>query len=285
MGMERFGWGFAFRGGGRIDNRGRVPIIAGTMRIFSYNILDGGEGRADPLCEVILAQRADVVALVEADDPTVLERIARRARMDVVHAPGNKGSVALLSRFAIGESVNVAPLRPGLTKSLLRATVFDERGTPWHFGVVHVQARAGEAHEQTREREIGIVLGEFAGLRAAGTPHVLLGDFNANSPHQRIELEKCKPSTREQAAGNGGTIPRRVVGAIEAAGYVDTLHAVKPEFAATHGTFTTQFPGQRVDYIFAHGFDRGRLKDAWIEYDRLATYASDHYPVGAEIEG
>ncbi|HSI34091.1 MAG: endonuclease/exonuclease/phosphatase family protein [Phycisphaerae bacterium] len=254
------------------------------MRIFSYNILDGGEGRADPLIEVILAQNADVVALVEADDPAVLDRVARRTKMDVVHAPGNKGSVALLSRLAIGESIDFAPMRPGLTKSLLRATVFDPRGTPWHFGVVHLQARAGEEHEQVREREIGIVLAEFEGLRKAGTPHVLLGDFNANSPHQRIDLDKCKPSTREQAAANGGTIPRRVVGAIEAAGYVDTLRAARGEYADTHGTFTTQFPGQRVDYIFAHGFARERLKDAWIEYDRLATYASDHYPVGAQIE-
>ena len=28
------------------------------MRIVSYNILDGGEGRADPLAEVLLAHQA-----------------------------------------------------------------------------------------------------------------------------------------------------------------------------------------------------------------------------------
>ena len=38
------------------------------MRIVRYNILDGGEGRADPLAEVIEAQRPDLVALVEATD-------------------------------------------------------------------------------------------------------------------------------------------------------------------------------------------------------------------------
>ena len=59
------------------------------MRIVSYNILDGGEGRADPLAEVIEAQRPDVVALVEATDLTVIERIARRLGFDYVHAPGN----------------------------------------------------------------------------------------------------------------------------------------------------------------------------------------------------
>jgi endonuclease/exonuclease/phosphatase family metal-dependent hydrolase len=66
-------------------------------------------------------------------------------------------------------------------------------------------------------------------------------------------------------------------------GYVDTLHAVRADYATTHGTFSTQQPGQRVDYIFTHGLKKSRLKDAWIEYDRLAKYASDHFPVGAEI--
>ena len=67
------------------------------------------------------------------------------------------------------------------------------------------------------------------------------------------------------------------------AGYIDTLHAIRPDYASTHGTFTTQTPGQRVDYIFTHGFNRSRIKEAWIEYDRLAKYASDHFPVGVEI--
>jgi endonuclease/exonuclease/phosphatase family metal-dependent hydrolase len=26
------------------------------------------------------------------------------------------------------------------------------------------------------------------------------------------------------------------------------------------------------------------IKSAWIEYDRLAKYASDHFPIGVEIE-
>ena len=64
------------------------------MRIVSYNILDGGEGRADPLAEVILAQRPDIVALLEADDPAVLEHIAQRARMDFIHARGGRKPAA-----------------------------------------------------------------------------------------------------------------------------------------------------------------------------------------------
>lgn len=256
------------------------------MRIISYNILTGGEGRADPLAEVIAAQRADVVALIEAEDPAVLDRIARRLGMDYVTAAGNGGTAAaLLSRFPIRDSINHTPLHPdALTKSFLRATVVDPASSPWTFGVVHLQHRAGEEHERVREREIAVVLKTFESLRAAGTPHVLLGDFNANSPVQEIDLEKCKPTTREQAKLNNGQIPRRVVQSLLDAGYVDTLHALHPEQARAQGTFTTQYPGQRVDYIFTHSIEAPRLKAAWIEYDRLAKYASDHFPVGAEIE-
>jgi endonuclease/exonuclease/phosphatase family metal-dependent hydrolase len=38
-----------------------------------------------------------------------------------------------------------------------------------------------------------------------------------------------------------------------------------------------------VDYIFAYGIGAERLKEARIEQDRLAKYASDHFPVLAEI--
>ena len=78
-------------------------------------------------------------------------------------------------------------------------------------------------------------------------------------------------------------MPRRVISKVLEAGYVDTLAARHELYAATTGTFTTQTPGQRVDYIFTHGIDRSRIRDAWIEYDRLAKYASDHFPIGVEI--
>ena len=66
-------------------------------------------------------------------------------------------------------------------------------------------------------------------------------------------------------------------------GYVDTLQAFDPAAATTLTTFTTHQPGQRVDYIFAHSIDHNRIRRASIETDRLATYASDHYPTCAEI--
>ena len=253
------------------------------MRLISYNILEGASGRADLLTEVIAAQRADVVGLVEADDLSVVERIARRLKMDFIHAPGNEHASALLSKFPIRQTINHGALLRGLQNSVLEATIVAPDGAEWTIGVLHLHPRAFEEDETQREAELKIVLDVFKTCREQSKPHLLCGDFNANSPIQQIDPARCKPKTREAWEANGGKIPRRVVQKLLDSGYIDTLAAVRPEEAPTLTTFTTQYPGQRLDYIFAFGVAPQRLRDAWVEHDRLATYASDHYPVGAEI--
>jgi exodeoxyribonuclease-3 len=264
------------------------------VKLVSYNILDGGEGRADPLAEVILAQGPDVVALVEAQDSAVLERIASRLKMDFIlgehHRKGGEGrrqAAALLSRWPISETINHAPLHADAPKSLLEATVIDPAGRQWTVGVVHLHARATLADEKRRRAELDVVLGAFAVHRQANRPHILCGDFNATAPTQRVDPDRCKPKTRKEWKANGKMLTRRAVQKILAAGYTDTLHAVAPADAdlegGKDGTFTTQHPGQRIDYIFTFGIDRPAIRRAWIEHDRLAKYASDHFPVGVEI--
>ncbi|HTL29387.1 MAG TPA: endonuclease/exonuclease/phosphatase family protein [Tepidisphaeraceae bacterium] len=254
------------------------------MRLLSYNILDGGEGRADPLAEVMIAQRADIVAVVEADDVAVQERIGKRLKMDYVVGESAKHSAACYSRWRIAESINHSALHPDLKGSYLEVKVLEPAGRTWEIGVVHMPAHALEENETQRERELATLLKIFASHRRERRPHLLVGDFNSNSPIQNIDPTKCKQSTREEWKANGGHIPRRVVQSILDAGYIDTLAAFDLDQAANRGSFSTQFPGQRVDYIFAFGFDKSQVRSAWCEQDRLAKYASDHFPVGVEIE-
>lgn len=253
------------------------------MRILSYNILDGGVGRADPLAEVIIAQRGDVVVLVEADDTAVIERIGRRLGMQFVRGQGKRHGTAIFCRWPIVESIDFGPIRPGLSGCFLAATIHPPQGEEIEIAAVHLHPHAREEDETIRQAEIQILLDAFAAQRESGRAHLLAGDFNANSPDQSIDPAKCKPRTRKDWQANGGNLPRRAVGDLLAAGYVDTLAAVRGEAANTTGSFTTQFPGQRVDYIFAHAIPREKLIDAWIEQDRLAQFASDHFPVGLEI--
>jgi len=251
------------------------------VKIVSYNILDGGEGRADPLAEVILARAPDVVCLVEADSPAVLERISMRLKMEYVLATAGRDGVALMSRWPIVQSVDHAALREGFSGSLLEGVVAQPGGQEWPIGVIHLSAKATEAAEQKREAEIAVVLDVFSAHRAAGRPHLLAGDFNSNAPSQLIDPAACKAATRAAWEENGGMIPRRIVQRLLDSGYVDSLYAFAPNLAVRTGSFTTKEPGQRVDYIFTFGVERPR--DAWIEQDRLAKYASDHFPIGMEV--
>jgi endonuclease/exonuclease/phosphatase family metal-dependent hydrolase len=116
---------------------------------------------------------------------------------------------------------------------------------PVPVGVVHLHSRAYEADEQIREREIEAILRLTAGHRDRGTPHLLCGDFNANSPTQKIDLDKAKPKTRDAWEANGGQIPRRTIGRLLTAGYVDTLKAAKGDAADETPSFTTDHPAQR----------------------------------------
>jgi endonuclease/exonuclease/phosphatase family metal-dependent hydrolase len=254
-----------------------------VVRILSYNILDGGKDRVDLLSQVIELQKPDLVGLVEADDPDVVQKLAARMKMDFIHAPGNKKASALLSRFPISRTINHAPLHPQITKSLLEAVMVNGAGTEWTLGVLHLHAGATEDDEAIREREIEEVLKIFAPYHDERRPHLLMGDFNSNAPYQRIDPSRCKPSTRDAWVKNGGYLPRRVVQRILDAGYLDSLWVVDPNAAETAGTFSTEFPGQRVDYIFTFGFDPSRLHEAAIVYAPPARQASDHFPVLLEI--
>lgn len=253
------------------------------MRILSYNILDGGAPRLPLLRQVIQAERPDVVGLVEADDPHVVEALANSLQMDFIHAPGNTKASALLSRYPIRYSINHAPQHPNLAKSLLQAAVVDPTGTEWVFGVLHLHAHATERDETIREHELREVLEIFHPHRQAKRPHLLMGDFNSNAPYQQIEPTICKESTRREFYSNGGYLPRRAIGRVLEAGYSDSLHTLYPVMSATAGSFNTRSPGQRVDYIFTYAIDPKRLFKGRIVYDEPARDASDHYPVFLEL--
>ncbi|GIW76019.1 MAG: hypothetical protein KatS3mg104_1082 [Phycisphaerae bacterium] len=253
------------------------------MRIVNYNILDGGVGRADPLGEVIQAQKADVVVLVEADEDEVIDRLAKRFKMDRIVAPGHGHRLAILSRWAIRETINHSLIHPDAPRSCCEAVICLQNGTELPVIGLHLHPGARESDEKTRQQEMACVMRITHDYRSQNRPHLLVGDLNSNSPVQQIDPSRCQSSTRQAWQDNGGDLPRRVVQNLLEHGYIDTLECVRPDQARTLATFTTHKPGQRVDFIFSYAIDPSKIVDAWVEQDRLATYASDHYPVGAEI--
>jgi endonuclease/exonuclease/phosphatase family metal-dependent hydrolase len=205
--------------------------------------------------------------------------------MDFITGQRAHHAAVLLVRGKVLESVNHAVLQDDFGGSFLEATVQLANGPVCTLGIVHLHAHATDADETIRQKQVQAVLKVFEARRSAGVPHILCGDFNANSPTQRIDFSRAKPATIKESAANGGDVPRRVVRQLLDAGYVDTLAHVHGPAADTTGSFSTQHPQQRVDYIFTHGYPSAAIADAWIEHDRLAKYASDHFPVGVELRG
>jgi hypothetical protein len=179
------------------------------LRIVSYNLMDGGVGRADPLAEVLLAQRADIIGLTEAGDLTVLRRLSTRLGMEFVccHAP--LGTVAILSKHCLAGVVNTALLR-GLKSPALRATV--------------------RAQGSLTTVDVLDIRGDDA-LALADDP---------------LPAIKCVSQ--------------------DVAGVEQPTKGDPPRFVSQ------VWPGEDV-----------RVVDHWIETDRLAAYASDHFPSGLEI--
>ena len=150
-------------------------------RILSYNILVGATRRVDPLTDMIKAARPDVVGLVEATNPKVVEELAHRLDMQHVLSAFpthlQDWQVALLSRLPI-----IYTKTHLLTKPALEVCVEEANGRQISVFVTHLSAdfSKGWAGDGIRRREVRDLLRIM--LARQGTPHLVMGDFNALAP-------------------------------------------------------------------------------------------------------
>jgi endonuclease/exonuclease/phosphatase family metal-dependent hydrolase len=154
-------------------------------RILSYNILVGATRRVDPLTHMIQAAQPDIVGLVEANNPRVVEELARRLDMQPVMSAyarhPHDWQIALLSRLPIVYTKRHFP-SDKLTKPVLEVGVEEPDGRQLTVFVTHLSAaftksRAGDA---IRRHEVQDLIRIMAAKR--GTPHLIMGDFNSLAP-------------------------------------------------------------------------------------------------------
>ncbi|MGN6369476.1 MAG: endonuclease/exonuclease/phosphatase family protein [Phycisphaerae bacterium] len=258
------------------------------MKIMAYNILEGGEGRIDPLAEVIRLADPDVVMVAEAWEEGLFQKLADRVgRGGVIvdrfraENPRNKeGAVGVLSKLKIVEAVNHAALDGRFTKGACHVVLETKTGKLPIVGV-HLHARETIADEEERLKELP---GVFAiGELFRGRPHVIAGDFNAYHPAQIVEAEKLREKTKGRISKQGWEVPRDVVREILERGYVDAhaLHHPPAEFGTS---FTTSHPAARVDYVFVTPELCGQVKGCEVFKPEMARFASDHFPVVCELD-
>jgi exodeoxyribonuclease III len=256
------------------------------MRLMSYNIFESGEGRIDPVAEVIRQAQPDVVVILEAWDRPQLIKLADRLGMEFFHAesPTNpQGHNAMLSRWPIREAVNYGPLEPRLTRAAFHAIVDSPNGLLPPIVGVHLHPRETLADEAIRLGEVDGLLDILRRPPFAGQPHIVAGDFNCSHPQQIIDTTKVRQKTRDRVIKQDNYFPRKAITGMLAAGYVDA-HAIGRAPEQFQTSFTTSHPAMRVDYVFVTASLATAVKRCEYLHSPIGKFASDHFPIVADLD-
>jgi exodeoxyribonuclease-3 len=255
------------------------------VRLLTYNIREGGVGRAEQIAEVISAANPDVVALQEARHPAVVERIATLAGFPFC---GSRPlhSTGFLSKVPVIDHGWRHP--PRTRHALLELSLGD--GFPRVF-VLHLRAWFSKWSEQQRARELrGLLDGireQLEREQNAFAFHVLAGDFNALAPGERFDPSPMPAWIRGMVWLSGRDIARSTIEMMRADGYADAWRTVHPDSEIEPGyTFPVWSPHVRLDYVFTPTAYAGRVTSCEVRRSpEIASSASDHYPLLVELSG
>jgi len=246
------------------------------LNLLSYNIRYGGTGREAEIAEVIRACEPDVVILQEAIDPLVVERLAERTGMRT-WAARPRHSMGFLSRLEIAHHEWHRPL--GARHPFLELV---PAGTECRVFGLHLSAVHSRWTEQRRVRELRALLSGVE--RHQHGLHVLVGDFNALSPGERLEIRRLPPRLRLLVWLSGGAqrLRQEAIRLVLDDGYVDGYRALHPDDRGF--TFPTWDPHVRLDYVFLPELYAGRLASCEVVSGGVVRRASDHFPLLARLD-
>lgn len=240
-----------------------------ALKVLSYNIREGGEGRLALIAGVIRRQQPDAVALLEATSRAHTETLARDLGMELAFGEANNGvHVAWLSRLPIRRSANHR--HTALAKTMVEIEV------SWDGAVVRLFAtHLASRHDACLPaEEVPAILDVLRPL--AGRPHLLVGDLNAVHPGDHVGTPPPGEAKRGDAIDDA---PRRAIGRILEAGYVDCYRRLHPRASGyTYPSITTWL---RLDYLFASPQLAARLSACDIVKGAEARRASDHFAIWA----
>lgn len=245
------------------------------VRLLSYNIRFGGNGREERLAGVIRAVAPDIVVFQEASDPRVIEAVAKATGLS--HwAARPRHSIGYISRLEIAHHEWHYPA--GAKHSFLEIAL---KGSESRIFGLHLKARFSKWSERQRAHEIRALL-EGIKRHQEGL-HVLVGDFNTLAPGELLETKRMPRWIQALVWLSGRDIRREVVQIMLDANYVDGYRLLHKEERGS--TFPTWDPHVRLDYIFLPARFANRLTTCAVvnQPDEVAL-ASDHFPLLAELD-
>ena len=244
------------------------------MRLLSYNIRHGGNGREEAVAAVIRAVQPDVVIFQEATKPAVIERVARGTGM--AHWQSRRGeSLAFMSRTPIEHA---AWHQPRVSRHAFLEVV--PAGVPWRIFGVHLSAVHAAWTEWRRWYELRALLVAIQQHQVG--PHALVGDFNTLAPGDLFDFRKLPARLRALVWLSGGRIQWRTIQTVLDAGYSDAFRHLQPDLVGY--TFPTWDPHVRLDYLFVPQPFVDRVACCKVVSSDEVRVASDHHPLMAELQ-
>jgi endonuclease/exonuclease/phosphatase family metal-dependent hydrolase len=154
-------------------------------RVLSYNILLGGTRREKELATIIHSIQPDIVGLVEATNPHVVEELADQLGMQFCLSGRSRGpqdwNIAVLSKLPIIQTR--VHTHPGIftRRYFLEVELEEASGEHLTVFVTHLTASffRGMKSVYKRRREVEEILRIMAPRQ--GTPHLVMGDFNSKT--------------------------------------------------------------------------------------------------------
>jgi endonuclease/exonuclease/phosphatase family metal-dependent hydrolase len=239
-------------------------------RVMSYNIRYGGVGKQRELAEVIRHIAPDVVLLQEATHPAVVAQLADATGYPH-HASRHAYSTGFMSRLPV---VSHAWYRPRGARHAFLEVVLGEPELRLYG--LHLSAWFSKWSERRRHHEIRALL-EGIKEHQHGF-HLLLGDFNALAPGERLVVEKLPRWIRAMVWVSGRDIARDTIQTMIDARYADVWRRLHPEDPGY--TFPTWDPHVRLDYAFVPLTYADRIQSFEIvTAPEVVKTASDHHPI------
>jgi endonuclease/exonuclease/phosphatase family metal-dependent hydrolase len=175
--------------------------------VLSYNILLGGTRREKELAAIIKSVQPDIVGLVEATNPHIVEELASQLGMQFCLSGRSRGprdwNLAVLSKLAIVQTR--VHTRPGIftRRHLLEVELEEANGARLTVFVTHLTASffRGMKSVRKRRREVEEILNIMAPRQ--GTPHLIMGDFNSKTHGEDFKGSALLRYFRSQRAPQG----------------------------------------------------------------------------------
>ncbi len=264
----------------RMNPRPNKACNSMSLRVMTYNILDGGKGREGHILEVFQAVQPDIAVLQEVYEANFVQNLGNALKMESFFAGGNrKRRVALLNRLPVisFQSHHRFPIWRNVVEAEIE---YQPNKRLWLFGI-HPMANLSVIFELWRWWEAKRIIGRLEPHMTE--PCLIAGDFNAIAPNDRVATSQMPWWLKLITLTQGNRVYHFSVRKYLSAGLTDCFRAMHPGDEGF--TLPPPTPNSRLDYILVNDALKSHLANCWIVREPSAVLkASDHYPVVAEFQ-